>query len=139
MTDIFNDKSSHSEIDSDGIVFPIDIFSHQKTVETHIIRLVQEKVIANRELTAKEVIEQTISDINQLLKGISTLLPPSTPIIYLFYIRMKRKKRLNVLMREKKACIRGEMNLTTLKPRKKVTHLCVLTLNLFVREHLTPI
>jgi predicted ATP-binding protein involved in virulence len=71
ITDIFNDKSSHSEIDSDGIVFPIDIFSHQKTVETHIVRLVQEKVFANRELTAKEVIEQKIGDINQLLKGIS--------------------------------------------------------------------
>ncbi|RKZ44820.1 MAG: hypothetical protein DRR00_27520 [Candidatus Parabeggiatoa sp. nov. 3] len=71
ITDIFNDKSSRSEMESDGIVFPIDIFSHQKTVETHIIRLVQEKVIANRELTAKEVIEQTIGDINQLLKGIS--------------------------------------------------------------------
>ncbi|EDN69752.1 hypothetical protein BGP_4993 [Beggiatoa sp. PS] len=71
ITDIFNDKSSRSEIDSDGIVFPIDIFSHQKTVETHIIRLVQEKVIANRELTGKEVIEQTIGDIKQLLKGIS--------------------------------------------------------------------
>ncbi len=71
ITDIFNDKSSRSDLDSDGIVFPIDIFSHQKIVETHIVRLVQEKVIANRELTAKEVIEQTIGDINQLLKGIS--------------------------------------------------------------------
>jgi ABC-type methionine transport system ATPase subunit len=33
--------------------------------------LVQEKVIAHRDLTAKEVIEQAIGDINKLLEGIS--------------------------------------------------------------------
>jgi predicted ATP-dependent endonuclease of OLD family len=71
ITDIFNDKSSRSNMDADGIVFPIDIFSYQKTVETHIVRLVQEKVMANRDLIPKKVIEQAISDINQFLEGIS--------------------------------------------------------------------
>jgi len=71
ISDIFKDESSDDHLNSDGIVFPIDIFSHQKTVETHIVRLVQEKVIANRDLTAKEVIEQTIGNINQLLEGVS--------------------------------------------------------------------
>ena len=71
ISDFFNDKSSRDGMNSDGVVFPIDIFSHRKTVETHIIRLVQEKVIAHRDLTAKEVIEQAICDINQLLKGVS--------------------------------------------------------------------
>ncbi|RKZ60566.1 MAG: hypothetical protein DRR08_10965 [Candidatus Parabeggiatoa sp. nov. 2] len=71
ISDFFNDKSSRDGMNSDGVVFPIDIFSHRKTVETHIVRLVQEKVIAHRDLTAKEVIEQAICDINQLLKGVS--------------------------------------------------------------------
>ncbi len=68
---VSNDKSSSDNLESDGVVFPIDIFSHQKTVETHIVRLVQEKLIANRELTAKGVIEQAICDINKLLEGVS--------------------------------------------------------------------
>jgi len=71
ITDIFNDNSSTSDMESDGIVFPIDIFSYQKTVETHIVRLVQEKVMANRDLIPKAVIEQAISEINKLLEGIS--------------------------------------------------------------------
>jgi ABC-type multidrug transport system ATPase subunit len=71
ISDIFHDESSSDNIDSDGVVFPIDIFSHRKTVETHIVRLVQEKLIANRDLTAKEVIEQAICDINKLLEGVS--------------------------------------------------------------------
>lgn len=71
ISDLFKDKSSNDNISEDGIVFPIDIFSHRKTVETHIVRLVQEKVIAHRDLTAKEVIEQAIGDINKLLEGIS--------------------------------------------------------------------
>jgi ABC-type cobalamin/Fe3+-siderophores transport system ATPase subunit len=66
----FNDQSSTS-MESDGIVFPINIFSYQKTVETHIVRLVQEKVMANRDLIPKAVIEQAISEINQLLAGVS--------------------------------------------------------------------
>ncbi len=60
-----------NKLSSDGIVFPIDIFSYQKTVETHIVRLVQEKVMANRNLIPKTVIEQAIGDINKLLEGIS--------------------------------------------------------------------
>jgi len=70
-SELSNDKSSSGDIKPDGVVFPIEIFSHRKTVETHIVRLVQEKVIANRDLTAKEVIEQTICDINKLLEGVS--------------------------------------------------------------------
>jgi len=71
ISDIFNDKSSSDNMNSDAIVFPIDIFSHRKTVETHIVRLVQEKLIANRDLVAKDVIEQAICDINNLLEGVS--------------------------------------------------------------------
>lgn len=71
ILDIINHKPSKNDINSDGIVFPINIFSHTKTVEKHIVNLVSEKIITNRDLTAREVIEQTISDINQLLKEIS--------------------------------------------------------------------
>lgn len=60
-----------NKLPSDGIVFPIDIFFYQKTVETHIVRLVQEKVMANRDLIPKTVIEDAIGDINKLLEGIS--------------------------------------------------------------------
>ncbi|MDM8557758.1 AAA family ATPase [Candidatus Parabeggiatoa sp. HSG14] len=71
ISNFLNEKSSHDSMNSDGVVFPIDIFSYQKTVETHIVRLVQEKVMTNRELPPKEVIEQAISDINNLLEGVS--------------------------------------------------------------------
>lgn len=60
-----------NKLPSDGIVFPIDIFFYQKTVETHIVRLVQEKVMANRDLIPKTVIEEAIADINKLLEGVS--------------------------------------------------------------------
>jgi predicted ATP-dependent endonuclease of OLD family len=69
--DIFNKKSPNDNLNSDGIVFSIDILFHGRTVETHIVRSVQEKLIVNRDLTAREVIEPAIDDINQLLKGIS--------------------------------------------------------------------
>jgi predicted ATP-binding protein involved in virulence len=66
-----NKLSSSDDMNSDGIVFPIDIFFYQKTVETHIVKLVQEKVLENRDLITKEVIEQAIDDINKLLEGVS--------------------------------------------------------------------
>jgi predicted ATP-binding protein involved in virulence len=71
ISDLFNNKSSRDDINSDGIVFPINIDFYQKTVETHIVKLIQEKVIANRNLIPKAVIEQTIGEINQLLEGVS--------------------------------------------------------------------
>jgi predicted ATP-dependent endonuclease of OLD family len=72
ILDIFNEKSPNdNDMNSSGIVFSIDILSHDRMVETHIVRLVQGKVIANRNLTSGEVIKQAIDDINQLLKGIS--------------------------------------------------------------------
>jgi len=68
---ISNNAMTDISSDSNGIVFPINIFSYQKTVETHIVRLVQEKVMANRDLIPKAVIEQAIGEINKLLEGVS--------------------------------------------------------------------
>jgi len=71
ISDFLKDESSNDNMNLDGIVFPIDIFSHRKTVETHIVESVTTKLIANRDLVAKNVIKQAICDINNLLEGIS--------------------------------------------------------------------
>jgi len=71
IADFFKDKSSIDNVNSDGIVFPIDIFSHRKTVETHITESVTAKLMADRDLLAKDVIKQAIFDVNNLLEGIS--------------------------------------------------------------------
>ena len=71
ISELLEDKSSNDNLNSDGIVFPIDIFSQRKTVEIHIVESVTEKLIANRDLLAKDVIKQAIYDVNNLLKGIS--------------------------------------------------------------------
>ena len=64
-------EKSDVEINSDGIVVSIDIFSHKEAIETHIVKLVQSKLIADRNLIAKDVIKEAIDNVNQLLDGIS--------------------------------------------------------------------
>ncbi len=71
ISDFFEDKSSNDSLNSDGIVFPIDIFSHRKAIEKHITESVTAKLMDNRNLLAKDVIEEAIRNINNLLKGIS--------------------------------------------------------------------
>ncbi len=61
-------KRYNNQLDS---VMPIDIFSHRETVETHIVNMVKDKLIDNRDLIASAVIKQAILKINQLLNGIS--------------------------------------------------------------------
>ncbi len=71
ISSLLSSKSTkYNSIQSDGIVFPIDIFTQQKTVDEHILSQVQNKVIDNRELAAKDVIQEYIDNINAMLKGI---------------------------------------------------------------------
>ncbi len=71
ISDFLENKSSNDSMNSDGIVFPIDIFSHRQAVEKHIVESVTAKLIANRDLFAKDIIKEAIFDINYLLEGIS--------------------------------------------------------------------
>lgn len=81
LSSLLEGNLSSNQVKSDGIVSPIDIFSHTKTVENYILSLVQEKIFSNRELTAKEAIEKSINEINAFLNGINirTVLCDITP------------------------------------------------------------
>ncbi len=60
-----------NEIKSDGIVMPIDIFSHTDTIKHYLVDLIKNKIMEERDLTGHEVTDKYVAEVNKLLNGIS--------------------------------------------------------------------
>ncbi len=66
-----DDEDYHNGFEADGVVFPIDIFSQQEAVKNYIVESVKQSLIENRNQTGKDAIENHITNINNLLQGVS--------------------------------------------------------------------